>query len=175
MKQLIRILVFLVTSIQVIFAQNNLFIPFGQTTDDVKTYLESRDYIENVVEDQEMKSLTAQLEENKLVEYLFEGGKLYATTVRRNYSDKKSAKEIQRQALEYLQVTGRGAVKQTTSNNIDCYTTVTDSRVIKLFVIDHKKSITLMLSSFSRQYGPMDDDEDSYYEIELLQNKYISN
>lgn len=155
--------------------QNNLFIPFGQSTEDVKNFLGTRDYIVQIQEDTEMESVRAILDEDKHVEYAFDKGALYATTVTRNYTDKKSAKEIQKNCLDYMTQIGLDEVKTTSNENIICYTVLTEGRIIKLFVINHPRSTTLTLTSVSRDFGPMIQNQDFFYEIELLQRKFISN
>ncbi|MEZ4829595.1 MAG: hypothetical protein R3C61_25415 [Bacteroidia bacterium] len=156
-------------------AQNNLFIPFGQSREDVKSFLGTRDYIAQVQEDQEMQSVRAVLDKDKHVEYAFENDALYATTVTRNYSDKKTAKEIQKDCLEYMTNVCVEELKANSNDNITCYTAVTEAKIIKLFVISHPRSTTLTLTSVSRNYGPMIQEQDFFYEIELLQRKFISN
>ena len=157
-------------------AQNNLFIPFGQTAEEVMQFLGSRDYIINIHEDLDMNSVRAILDQNKHVEYAFNNnGTLYATTVTRNYEDRKTAKEIQKNCLEYMEYISKGNARQIENTDIRCYTAVTDSRVIKLFVQDHDKSTTLTLSSVSLQYGPPMNPEEMYYEDALLQKAFISN
>ncbi|WNJ17733.1 hypothetical protein [Pontibacter sp. G13] len=156
-------------------AQSSLFIPFGQTAEEVKSYLDSRDYIVSVTEDEELQSLRVVLDNEKMVEYAFKDGALYATTVTRNYLDKKKGREIQKSCLDYMKQIGVGDLVQTEENKVMCYTTVTDSRIIKLFVQMHPKSLTLTLTAFSKRYGPMEQDENFYYEVEILQRKFISN
>ncbi|MDX2245192.1 MAG: hypothetical protein SF052_00335 [Bacteroidia bacterium] len=159
-----------------LFAQNNWFIPFGQSKEDVKSFLGTRDYIAQVQEDPEMQSVRAVLDKDKHVEYAFDtNDALYATTVTRNYSDKKVAKEIQKDCIDYM---GNVCIEEITANsndNIICYTAVTEAKIIKLFVINHPRSTTLTLSSVSRTVGPMIQEKDFFYEIELLQRKFISN
>jgi len=151
-----------------LFSQNHLFIPFGQTEDEVRDFLNSRDYVGEIIKDAKLGSLRAILEANKHVEYVFENGRLYATSVTRNYSDKKSAKEVEKKCLEYMVVTGSRDIKVTHKENVTCHTVVTDNRIIKLFVIEHPKSRTLTFTSVSRQFGPMISKKDYYYEIDLL-------
>jgi len=153
------------------YSQNHLFIPFGQSKAEVREFLNSRDYISDIIEDQKMSSLRAVLEEDKHVEYVFEKGQLYATSVTRNYSDKKSAKNVERKCLEYMQVTGSEEIKEVNNENVTCHTVVTDSRVIKLFIIEHAKSKTLTFTSVSRKFGPMISKQDYYYEIDLFEDQ----
>jgi hypothetical protein len=155
--------------------QNNLFIPFGQTAEQVTDFLGSRDYVHNVHIDSEMKSVRADLDQNKKVEYAFENGSLYATTVTRSYENRRVSHEVQRNCLEYMNVISRGTVSTSSQQNVVCHTAVTESRVIKLFVASHKGGQTLTLTAVSRHHGPMIHDKDFYYEVELLQNKFISN
>lgn len=152
-------------------AQNHLFIPFGQTKDEVRSFLTSRDYVNDIVTDDKMGILRAVLEADKHVEYVFEEGHLYSTSVTRNYANKKSAKEVEKKCLEYMVVTGSKDIKETRSDNRTCHTVVTDNRVIKLFVIEYQKSKTLIFTAVSRKFGPMISKKDYYYEIDLFESQ----
>ncbi|MCI4671345.1 MAG: hypothetical protein MRZ79_24605 [Bacteroidia bacterium] len=159
-----------------LFGQNNLFIPFGQTKAEVRRYLDSRDYISSIVEDKELHSLRAQLDAKKHVEYVFKNETLYATTVSRIYNDKKLAKEIQKNVLDYMDyVSGKNGILQNNKNGISVYTIGIDSRVIKLFVQQQTTHTTLTLTSISKDQLPSDDDSKILYELELLQKSFISN
>lgn len=156
-------------------SQNNLFIPFGQSADDVKQFLGSRDYILNIHEDLEMESVRAVLDQNKHVEYAFRDGTLYATTVTRNYDNRRTAKEIQKNCLDYMEYISNGNTQLNDNEEIVCYTAITDARVIKLFIQQHTKSTTLTLTSVSRRFGPPMQEDDIFYETDLLQKRFISN
>lgn len=151
--------------------QNHLFIPFGQTKDEVRSFLTTRDYVNDIVVDDKMGTLRAILEADKHVEYVFEKGHLYATSVTRNYSDKKSAKEVERKCLEYMEVTGSRDIKETHNDNVTCHTVVTENRIIKLFVREYQKSKTLTFTSVSRKFGPMISKKDYYYEVDLFEGQ----
>ncbi|MEM6342300.1 MAG: hypothetical protein AAF927_00415 [Bacteroidota bacterium] len=174
MKQIFT-LIFLCCSLSFLEGQNNLFVPFGQTTEQVKNFLYAKEYVTAVQEDDSLHSVRAYLDKNKHVEYAFENGALYATTVTRNYAEKRAAATVQKNCMEYMQVISRGSVSITTNENVTCYTAITDSRIIKLFVRLHKKGSTLTLTAVSRHYGPMVLDDNFHYEVELLQEKFISN
>ncbi len=174
MKQLFTLL--LITCCGMIgFGQNHLFIPFGKTTEEVSAFLKTRDYVQNVHVDEDLKSVRADLDQDKHVEYAFDNGFLYATTVTRSYENRKTSGDVTRNCLEYMDAISRGSMGHTTKDNVTCYTAVTESRIIKLFVASHKKGETLTLTAVSRQHGPMTEDKDFYYEIELLHNKFTSN
>lgn len=157
------------------FGQNNLFIPFGKTAAEVRDFLGTRDYVHNVHVDDDLKSVRAELDQNKRVEYAFDNGYLYATTVTRSYESRKVANEVTSNCLEYMKVISRGTINESSKDNVVCYTAVTEARIIKLFVSSHKKGQSLTLTAVSRHHGPMTEDKDFYYEIELLHDKFISN
>lgn len=154
-------------------AQSDWFIKFGQTREEVKQYLSEKDYPLEVREDRGMHRLLASMEEGKKVEYVFDNGSLYATSVSRRYAHKKEAKGILKGCLDYMELISSEKIEQTSIGDAVCYTAVTPSRVIKLFVIDHpQKSQTLQLTSFSRLHGPMKDAR-RHYELDLL-SRYSS-
>ena len=174
MKLFSSLPLFLVLSIASV-AQNNMFIPFGQTPEEVMSFLGSRDYIINIHEDMDMKSVRAVLDQNKHVEYAFNEGSLFATTITRNYKDRKIAKSIQKDCLNYMEYVSKGNTRQTANEEIICYTALTDARVIKLFIQEHKESVTVTLSSVSRKFSPPMQQDELYYEDALLQKSFISN
>lgn len=156
--------------------QNNFFLPFGQTSEEVKSFLYSRDYVQNIEEDIELQSLRVHLDDYKQVEYAFdERGVLYATTITRQYNRVKNAKDIEQEVLEYMAVISSGQVSRSTEGPLTCHTAISVSRVVKLFVLEHEDGRTLTLTSLSRLHGPPLADEDLYYEEDILNNRFISN
>lgn len=168
MKQLFTLVFSLLISFP-LFAQNDWFIPFGQTQKQVRQYLADKDYLISVREDAGMHRLLASIEKDKHIEYVFEKGALYATSVSRKYPNKKVSKDILRSCLEYMDLISADKIQQKNVGNATCYTAVTKSRVIKLFVIDHpEKTQTLQLTSFSRLHGPMKNAR-LHYEMNLFE------
>lgn len=156
--------------------QNNFFLPFGQTSEEVKSFLYSRDYVRDVEEDIELQSLRVQLDDHKQVEYAFdERGVLYATTITRQYDRVKDAKDIEQEVLEYMGVISSGQVSRNAEGPLTCHTAVSDSRVVKLFVLEHEDGRTLTLTSLSRLHGPPLAEDDLYYESDILNRRFISN
>ncbi|MDP5171134.1 MAG: hypothetical protein NWR72_12890 [Bacteroidia bacterium] len=163
-------------SLPLVQGQNNFFLPFGQSPDEVRTFLQSRDYVDGVEEDSELRSLRVKLDPDKQVEYAFDSnGVLYATTITRQYRKKRDAAEIEAEVLEYMQVVSQGQMKKKTEGPLTCHTAIVDTRVIKLFVLEHSDGKTLTLTSLSRQYGPPLDEEDLFYEDDILNRRFISN
>ncbi len=169
MKQLFTFILSLLLYFPTI-AQNDWFIPFGQSQEQVKHYLAGKDYLIQVREDAGMHRLLASIEAEKQIEYVFDKGTLYATSVSRKYPNKKVAKDILKSCLNYMSLISSDKIEQTNVGNATCYTAVTKARVIKLFVITHpQKTQTLQLTSFSRLHGPMKDSQ-MHYELNLLSN-----
>ncbi len=161
--------------VSVAHGQNNFFLPFGQSTDEVKSYLVTKDYVNGVQEDAELRSLRVNLDELKHLEYAFnEEGMLYATTVTRHYQSHRAAREIEGEVLEYMKVASQGHIRHVVNGNLTCYTALADTRVIKLFVLEHKTSRTLTLTSMSKLHGPPLDEKDIYYEDDILNKRFIS-
>jgi hypothetical protein len=175
MKQLYVLSLYLLVFCAPVRSQNALFIPFGQTSQQVKDYLSEKEYIRAVQEDQQLHSLKATLEENKQVEYAFEDGMLYAVTMTRRYSNKVVGKEIMNSCLDYMKLISNGATEQTSKGNVTVYTGVTTARVFKLFITEDPTTLTLALSAVSRQHGPMLRDPNFYFEVELLEKKFNGN
>ncbi|RMG57178.1 MAG: hypothetical protein D6722_25285 [Bacteroidetes bacterium] len=158
-------------------AQTNLFIPFGQTQAEVRDFLNTRDYVLALHEEEDMDRLRAILSSDKQVEYVFHRGALYATTVTRNYDERRTAREVEKNCLEYMHSLALGGVKETQEKGVLCYSAVSEHRLIKLFVQQHVGSTTLTLTSISRQYCPESLRQDFFYEEDLLarQRPFISN
>ncbi|MEO0582768.1 MAG: hypothetical protein AAF135_11135 [Bacteroidota bacterium] len=168
----------LLTLSSALFAQNNLFVPFGQSKEEVKRYLYTRDYVRQITEDNELRIVRASLGKYKQVEYAFKENNLYATTVSRHYLDRQDAKEVQRNVLDYMDFTSRGTLKQESEEKLTVYTAMTDTRVIK-FVIQQTQTpgVTLVLTSYSRSHSEAGADQD-YYDQRLmsqLSKAFISN
>ena len=143
-----------------LFAQNNLFLPFGQSKEEINRYLYTRDYVQQIVEDNDLAIVRAVLGKYKQVEYAFRSNTLYATTVSRHYIDRAAAREVQRNVLDYMDYTSRGTLKQETEDKITVYTAMTETRVIK-FVIQaspNQTGVTLVLTSYSRSHAPEGED-----------------
>lgn len=156
-----------------IFAQSEWFIPFGQTENEVKSFLQDKDYLQNVKEEPELNRLLASVEDRKRVEYVFERGKLYATSVTRNYEDKKIMREIKNNCLEYMELVSKNQVEETMVGDAVCFTALADKRVIKLFVIPtaSRHQHILQLTSYALGSNMPGITPDLHYENTMLKKK----
>ncbi len=145
-------------------AQTNLFLPFGDTRQDVISYLETRDYVKDLTDDQDLNVVRIVLSSRKQVEYAFHGNQLYAVTVLHNYTDLAEAERATGHLIEYLRSCGAPEIKKTGEGSLTVYTAITSSRVLKVFVRTHSNSKTLILSSISLAHGPDMKEEDFFYE-----------
>jgi len=153
------------------WCQNHLFVPFGQKKDEVRQYLESRDYTQRIISNGEMETLMAIISDEEQVEYVFEKDKLYAITYLQHYTDLKEAAMSKKNFLEYMKKTDAMEIGVTKEGDISCHTGLNPTRVLKLFVRQHPKGVTLVISSISRFHGPRIEKEDFFYEKELIQKK----
>ncbi|MEL6673159.1 MAG: hypothetical protein AAFR61_13240 [Bacteroidota bacterium] len=167
----ILFLLFLGLSCLPLSAQNELFIPFGQNREEVKTFLSTRNYISLLREEVQTQSLRALLHDKKRVEYVFAGNELYATSVSKSFTSKRRAKLTIRQGLHYMRLTsGKKKIKHTRKGPVTVYTVLNDTRMIKLFVIKHEKKRTVQLTSISLKKGPIQQQHDFYYEVKLMRD-----
>ena len=74
-----------------------------------------------------------------------------------------------------MNVVSQGQMRKKNEGDLTCHTAVSDSRVIKLFVLEHDDGRTLTLTSLSRLHGPPLNEEDLYYEDDILNRRFISN
>ncbi len=148
--------------------QSHFFLPFGDRKGDVKTYLESRDYLASLSEDASLNVIHITTKDRKQVEYAFHGRRLYAITVLNNYRSPKEAQMAQHHVLEYLKGSGAPEITRKGKEPFVCYTALTDLRVLKVFVRQHEDSQSIILTSISRKYGPPMSEEDIYYEKRFL-------
>ena len=135
-------------------------------------FLQTRDYLLEVQEDKQLSRMLAVIQEDKKVEYAFKAGRLFATSLTKNFEDKKEIKERIDNCLRYLEIISKGNVVKTTEGKKTCHTAVTTNRIIKFFVIPMKNdACALQLTAVSRRFGDLKDEEKFFYEIEILQKK----
>ncbi|MEM6764314.1 MAG: hypothetical protein AAF824_10760 [Bacteroidota bacterium] len=171
MKQTLLSLL-LVLSFSIIQAQNDWFVSFGQSPEEVKTFLESKNYFQTIKEDTQLQRMLAVVEDGKQVEYVFKTGKLYATSVRREYSSKADAKIHIQSTLRYIEHVSSGEIVKTSEGNTTCYTAKAKGRILKLFVIPGKldeHGQILQLTSINKDQGKTILDNKVFYQSEMME------
>lgn len=156
-------------------AQNKLFIPFGKSTEEVKKFLETRDYVHGVVERPVMATLIATVDEGKVVEYAFDTeDKHYATTVSRTYATTKESSKFRESCLEYMKLISKNQIERNNYGRIVCHTAIGKDAILKFFVISHGDTQTLQLTSISRLVGPSLEKDLTHYEEKILNKGFAT-
>ncbi len=154
------------------YAQNEWFISFGKTTDEVKNYLSSKDYFRLIKEDPEMGRVLAILDEGNQVEYVFQADKLFATSMRKEYASKTEAKVRMQNCLEYMDAISKEDVVRSTDGPTICYTASAKKRIVKLFVMNDASSKdgaqVLQLTAISSAHADKIGDNKFYTDIGLM-------
>ena len=168
MKQiyLITLLFFLTLSAA---GQNAWFLPFGQSTGQVKELLKKKHYLLDLKEEKDLNRLLAIIRDDKQVEYAFQNDRLYATSLTKYYTDKQEIKDREESCMKYLDFISSGNVSKTTEGKKTCFTVVTGSRVIKFYTIPEGEGKVLQLTSMSRIYGNVGETDAFGYELRVLQ------
>lgn len=152
-------------------AQNSWFIPFGQTSDEVRRFLETKDYLKGIQEDKDLQRMLAIILDDKQVEYVFKDDKLYAISLSKYFGDKAEARLREQSCIKYLDIIGNGQVTKTDEDRRTCYTVVTGNRFIKFFVIPQGEGHVLQITALSRLFGDMNSKDQFMYELKILQEK----
>lgn len=158
-----------IVSLQMAKGQSHFFLPFGEQKEEVSSYLKSRDYLESLTEDPELNVMRIITKGRRQVEYAFYGQRLYAITVLNNYRTPREANYAQQHVLQYLKASGAAEINRSGEEPFVCYTALTDSRILKVFVRQHTDSRSIILTSISREYGPRMSEEEIYYEKRFLE------
>ena len=151
----ILLFILLASSQIVSFSQNALFLPFGQSNQQIENYLVTRDYIQEIKREKQ-DQIVNQVTENRKVVYHFEENFLYATEDIRMITDKKLLDDALKSCREYMK-DGDKLPKALSSKNFQKhYLIVKEDKIIELTLKkdSRTKDYILCLKVTSRRYGP---------------------
>lgn len=138
-------------------AQNAMFLPFGQTTVDVMDYLDTRDYVHQVVYEADSGYMHLSLRQQE-VQYFFDDEVLFAVEDRRVITDKKEADGVIKACLDFMAMEERRVRTLSSQSSGTHYAAVGDDRIMELIVVDlgtrKAPDIRIRLKVTSRLYGP---------------------
>jgi hypothetical protein len=143
------------------FSQNAMFIPFGQTREEVLSHLSTRDYA-RFISAAETDTLINPVSARQTVRYIFRRDVLYAIEDARSFPTAKEAQKAVESCLAYM---GRADLKVKSLEDLDGaahYGAVEEDRIVELIVRygRRKGEPTLVrLSARSRLHGPRMDTE----------------
>ena len=154
-------------------AQNSWFIDFGKSMEEVTDFLEEKHYLRNIQQDPELQRIVVVMKGDKQIEYAFKNDKLFATSLSKLYVDRHKSKDRIENCLNYLNIISNENVVKTTEGKKEVHTVVTNSRVIKLFVIPEAEGKILQLAAFSRLYGDLSENSQFFTELQMLEKKLV--
>ncbi len=139
-------------------SQNVLFVPFGQTQEDVATFVESRTYLEKIESDSIEENMLIAKGEKQVSKYLFHKNYLYSITNEKHYKNKKQAEPIIKAIVDYLNYGEEKVVSIPSGVYKKHLAVMENSRILQLRVKQENRDgedITIVeLSSTSIKYGP---------------------
>jgi hypothetical protein len=141
-------------------AQSAFHVPFGQSPQEVQTFLESRDYISDIESGPASDTIRARAG-RKLLEYRFEENKLYAIRTSHLYLDKKQADEQFKSCTEYFKL-NKCDTKNISDPQFDrSFVSVENSRICQVNVLQNKEdeSVLIEMTVISRNFGPRQETE----------------
>ncbi|MEO1450272.1 MAG: hypothetical protein AAFV07_12140, partial [Bacteroidota bacterium] len=150
------------------WAQNPMFIPFGQTKGDVMEFLASRDYVRDQ-DSSEAHRLTQMVSFRQKVHYLFKEGVLYSIEDERYYDNREVADRVIKSCTDYLSQGKKKLRLLSNQGGISRYAAVESDRLIEL-IIKHEgrrkhRITTIHLRATSRWHGPRMETENLVAEI----------
>lgn len=167
MKHLFTLLV-LILHFSGLMAQNEWFLDFGKNRNEVRAFLQGKDYFEYIDEDEAMQRMLAVVEKGNEVEYVFSEDKLVAVSVRKEYATKDQSKLHIQSCLDFLDKVSRHKVSRNADGSIVCHTAVSKDCIYKLFVMPsvHLESgQALQLTSINKTQAEKVSDNKFYYDI----------
>ncbi len=154
-----------------LFGQNAWFMDFGKSMDEVHSILEEKNYMAQIQSDPKLQRILVVIKNDKQIEYAFKNDKLFAISLSKYYSDKQKTKERLESTLAYLNLISNENVGKSVEGRKEVHTVITNSRVMRLFVIPEGNGKVLQLASFSRLYGELNQDSQFFKELIMLGKK----
>ncbi len=136
-------------------AQSAFFVGIGKDTSEVREFLASRSYLQNITTDS-VHIWTGKIVPGQEIQYRFHDGILYAIEDERSFSDKLVADQVESSCLAYLKLLDFDTRTLSSSGGKTHYVAVTYDQVVE-FIREYDKDKTnsvCQLRVTSRRYGP---------------------
>ena len=171
MIRLLLLLTLVISSGSPLFCQNAWFMDFGKSMKEVHNALEEKNYLANIQADPKLQRILVVIKNDKQIEYAFKSDKLFATSLSKFYTNKQKTKDRVESCLAYLNLISNENVAKSTEGRKEVHTVITNSRVLKFFIIPEGNGKVLQLASFSRLYGDLNQDSQFFKELLSLEKK----
>ena len=140
-----------------LFAQNALFIPFGQTMSEVDTFLESKDYLKTI-DRSEDDLIHVVVYDGRTIDYHFKDGFLFGIEETREFYNHKLKEGLVKECMDFLKGTEE-KVKTLKTEGVDShYAVAPTDRVLEFMVKESgrrkRKQLIMTIKSTSRYHGP---------------------
>lgn len=171
MIRLLLLISLVISSRSPLICQNAWFMDFGKSMKEVHTALEEKNYLAQIQSDPKLQRILVVIKGDKQIEYAFKNDKLFATSLSKFYSNKQKTKDRVESCLAYLNLISNENVGKSTEGRKEVHTVITNSRVLKFFIIPEGNGKILQLASFSRLYGDLNQDSQFFKELLSLEKK----
>ena len=171
MIRLLLVLTLIISSGKSLSSQNAWFMDFGKSMEEVKSALMEKNYLADIQSDPKLQRILVVIKNDKQIEYAFKNNKLFATSLSKYYTSKQKTKDRIESCLAYLNLISNENVAKSTDGRKEVHTVITNSRVLKFFVIPEGDGKVLQLASFSRLYGDLNEDSQFFKELLSLEKK----
>ena len=137
------------------FSQNALFLPFGQSNQEIEDYLHTRDYIQEIIKVDEDQIINKVSDNRKLV-YHFQEDEHYATEDYLILSEKEKVDHAIKSCLDYMKDGNRQAKLLSSKKSQKHYLIFKTDEVIELMLMKDARNddYIICLKVSSRLYGP---------------------
>ena len=137
------------------FAQSAFFVGIGLDTGEVREYLDSRTYVQNLEEDS-LNLWVASTFNNQEIKYRFHDGTLFSIEDIREFDNKEQALAISETCVDYLKLLDFDTKQIDAEGGTEHYVAVTHDRVVEFIQVKNREddSYECTLRVTSRRYGP---------------------
>lgn len=168
MMRFYLLLVLLISGLAEVSAQNPMFVPFGQTRQDVIDFLSMKDYVRGQ-DSTDDNLLTQTVSFRQKVHYYFKEGVLYSIEDERVYDNRDIADRVIKSCTDYLSQGKKKLRLMSNQGGTQKYAAVEDDRLIELVVTHQgrrkRRITTIHLRATSRWHGPRMETENLVAEV----------
>ena len=147
--RILTIILFQICFVQLTIAQNALFLPFNTSKVEVKDFLNSRDYIDQVFYTE--NSIVAKLSSDSEIVYHFEAGNLSSIEMNKSYDQKRAGKSAIEASVGYMGLNVDVFMPSLTNDkNSSNYYSIAGDKVLELSIERDGKYTSMQLTAMDR-------------------------
>ena len=145
-----------------LYAQNVLFIPFGQSEKEVRAFVDENVILSELAIDQKEKRIKI-TDSLRNMSYDFHEKGLYKITDTRTYNSQEQARSVVKACLDYLKLFDQDIAKPKKSENIEHYLIMGENKIIEVRATGFSKNkhstdpVTVQLISTAMDLAPREE------------------